>query len=215
MYDLYYSPGSANLAVHWMLIELGVPFTLRRVDMSRGEHRQPAYLSLNPKGQVPTLIIDGRAHSESAALLMILAERHPEAGFAPPLGTPEREDYLELMIYLANTLLPAFRALFFVADVASPEHQADALDFARRRIEAAFAQIDQRLADGRPYLLGADITATDFLFGMLARWSRKMPRPAETWPSLNTYLTRLKARPGLRAVHAQEGLTDWIDAAAS
>lgn len=211
MYDLYYSPGAASLAVHWMLIELGAPFTLRRVDISRGEHRQPAYLSLNPKGQVPTLVIDGRAHGESTALLMMLADRHPEAGFAPALRTPARDDYLELMISLANSLLPAFRALFYVADVASPEHQADALDFARRRIEAIFTQLDQRLADGRTYLLGADISAADFLLGMLARWSRKMPRPAETWPNLNAYVSRLKSRPGLREVHRREGLTDWID----
>ena len=49
------------------------------------------------------------------------------------------------------------------------------------------------------------------LVGMLARWSRNMPRTAETWPRLGAYLARVKQRPGLRETHAREGLTDWIN----
>ena len=46
---------------------------------------------------------------------------------------------------------------------------------------------------------------------ILARWSRNMPRPAAAWPHVKAYLDRMRARPGLREVHAREGLTDWID----
>lgn len=211
MYKLYYSPGTASLCVHWMLIEIGAPFELAKLDFEAGDQKTAEYLKLNPKGQAPTLVIDGAPHTESAALLMLLAERHPEAGFAPAPGAPERAAYIELMIYLANALLPAFRAWFYVDDVASAPHQDDARAYAKARIEAVFDQLDARLADGRTHLLGADVSAADFLATMLARWSRNMPRPADGWPHLGAYLKRMKQRPGLREVHAREGLTDWID----
>ena len=192
MYTLYYSPGSASLAVHWMLIELGVPFELELVDIKSERLKSAEYLRLNPAGQVPTLVVDGRAYSESAALLMLLAERHPAAGFAPAPGSPERAAYLELMIYMANTMLPAFRTWFYAADLAGPEHAADVLEHVRGRIETAWTRLDERLSDGRPYLLGDAMTAADFAAIMLARWSRNMPRPATAWPRLGGYVARMK-----------------------
>jgi len=68
MYTLYYSPDRASLAVHWMLIELGVPFEARLVDFAAREHKSADYLRLNPDGMVPTLLIGGKPHAESAAL---------------------------------------------------------------------------------------------------------------------------------------------------
>lgn len=194
-----------------MLIELGVPFDLVLVDIQTDDHRRPEYLRLNPKGVVPTLVIDGTPRAECAALLMLLAERHPERGFAPSQDALERAAYVEGMVYLANTLLPAFRAWFYTDDYASGVHQDDVREHARRRIEAVFDDLDARLADGRTYLLGDRLTAFDFLATMLARWSRAMPRRAETWPRLDPYLARMKAMPSLRETHAREGLTEWID----
>jgi glutathione S-transferase len=211
MYTLYFSPGSASFAVHWMLLELGVPFELERVNFADRAQKRPEFLRLNPRGHVPVLLIDGHAYSESAALLMILAERHPEARLSPAPGSPERYAFLEAMVYLANELLPAFRAWFYIDDFASADHHEDALAHARTRIEAVFSELDRWLSDGRTHLLGADLTVADLLATMLARWSRRMPRPAHAWPNLAAYLTRMKQRPSLREVHAREGLTDWID----
>jgi glutathione S-transferase len=59
-YVLYYMPGTASTAVHWMLLEIGVPFDLRKVDFAQGAQRSPEYLALNPQGRVPTLLISGR-----------------------------------------------------------------------------------------------------------------------------------------------------------
>jgi glutathione S-transferase len=210
MYKLYFSPGTASLAVHWMLIELGVPFELERVDFATEGQKQPEFLELNPKGQLPVLVVDGRPCTESAALLMLLAERHPEAHLAPALGTPERTTYLETMVYLANALLPAFRAWFYIDDYAGPAHHDDSRTHTRARIEAVFTRLDAMLSDGRAHLVGKELSAPDFLAVMLARWSRRMPRPADSWPHLGAYLARIKQRPSLREVHAREGLTDWI-----
>ena len=54
MYVLYYSPGRASMAVHRMLIELGVPFEARLVDFASKAHKSAEYLQLNPDGMIPT-----------------------------------------------------------------------------------------------------------------------------------------------------------------
>ena len=59
MYTLYWSPGAASMAPQCCLEEAGAPYTLKLVDTSKGEHKKPDYLALNPGGKVPALTIDG------------------------------------------------------------------------------------------------------------------------------------------------------------
>lgn len=208
-YELYYAPGAASMAVHWLLIELGVPFEARLVDVEAGAQRDPAYLRINPAGRVPTLVVDGVPHGESAALLMLLAERHPEAGLAPAPGSPARADWYELMIYLANTVLPAMRDWFYAGIDGDPAGADAVKALARRRIEGAWNRLDGLLGDGRPYLVGGRLGTADLLAMMLMRWSRNMPRPATGWPNLAAYAGRLAALPSFVEVNAREGLSGW------
>ena len=116
MYTLYYAPGSAAVLVHLTLLECSVPYSLCKVDLETGQQRSADYLALNPDGVVPTLVIDGQAYSESAALAMLLTERHPEAALAPAPGSAPRASYLQWMFYLANSLQPAFRQWFYAGE---------------------------------------------------------------------------------------------------
>ena len=208
-YTLYYSPGAASLAVHWMLIELDVPFGARLVDIDSGAQKSPDYLRMNPSGRVPTLVVDGVPHGESAALLMLLAERHPEKRLAPLPGSPTRADWLETMIYLANNVLPAMRDWFYADKDGDPQGAEAVKALARRRIESAWDQLDARLADGRVHLLGSELSTVDFLATMVMRWSRNMPRPAPSWKNLAPYIQRMRSRPAFVGVNDREGLKDW------
>lgn len=211
MYQLHYSPSTASLAVHWMLIEIGVPFELVLTDITTGAHKTPNYLKLNPSGVVPTLIVDGAPVLESAAILMLLAERHPDKGLAPAAGTPERAAYFQWMVYLANALLPSFRAWYYPHEPAGEANAEAVQAAAQARIEAVWDRVDAQLAAQGPYMLGERLSAVDFLATMLMRWSRNLPKQATAWPSIARYLSRMRAMPSLREVHAREGLTDWID----
>ncbi|MET0535993.1 MAG: glutathione S-transferase family protein [Steroidobacter sp.] len=208
-YTLYYSPGAASLAVHWMLIELGVPFEAKPVDLQAGAQRSADYLRMNPAGRVPTLVVDGSPCAESAALLMLLAERHPDKKFAPPRGADDRAEWLETMIYLANTLLPAMRDWFYAETDGDPAGAEAVKALARRRIEAAWDRLDAQLADGRTHLIGTHLSTADLLGTMLMRWSRNMPRPATSWKHLGPYIQRMRALPSFVEVNDREGLTDW------
>lgn len=209
MYALYYSPGAASLVVHWLLIELDVPHELRRLNLQEGEHKRADYLALNPNGVVPTLIVDGQPVAECAALVLLLAERHPDAHLAPAPGTPERAVYLQWVLHLANTLQPAFRLWFYPHEGAGEAHADATKALAQARIEAVFDRLDAHLATRGPYLCGEQRSAADFLATMLMRWSRNMPKPATEWSHLAALAQRMKARPAFAALYEREGLTEW------
>ncbi|OLL28458.1 glutathione S-transferase [Burkholderia sp. SRS-W-2-2016] len=209
-YVLYYSPGAASMPVHWMLVELGVPFEARLTDIDAGRQRDPEYLRLNPAGRVPTLVVDGVPRHESAALLMLLAERHPDSGLAPAPGTAERGAWFEWMVFLANTLLPAMRDWFYAASDGDPAGAEGVRALACRRIENACARLDAHFADGHEYLVGGRLSTADLLALVLLRWTRNMPRPATSgWPHLAAYIQRLRALPSFIEVNEREGLTEW------
>jgi glutathione S-transferase len=209
MYTLYYAPGAASLAVHWMLIEIGAPFELVKLDLAAGEQRKPDYLAINPNGVVPTLVVDGTPMSECAAILLLLAERHPEAAFAPPAGSPARLPYLQWMVHLTNTVQPAFRHWFFAAGPAGEENAERVKASVRPAIEAGWDRVDAWLAAKGPYMAGDRVTATDFMATMLMRWSRNMPKPATAWPDIAEYVARMKNRPSFKRLYEVEGLTEW------
>jgi glutathione S-transferase len=209
MYILYGSPGAASFVVHWLLIETGAPYEFRAVDLAAGEQRSAEYLKLNPNGVVPVLLVDGAPVYEAAALVMLLAERHPAAGLLPELGSRARAHYLQWTLHLANTLQPAFRAWFYPTEWALAGHEADVQSRARARIEATWDRLDAHLATQGPWIAGTAPSAADFYLGMLARWSRNMPRPATEWPQVARLVGALKRRPSFKTLNEREGLTDW------
>ena len=209
MYTLYYSPGAASMLVHWVLIELGQPHSLERVDTSAGQQKRPEYLALNPNGVVPTLLIDGTPHFEAAALVTYLADRHPEASLAPAPGSAARMAYYQWMFHLANMVQPLFRQWWYPHEPAGEAHVEAVRATVAGRIERAWQVLDAHLAANGPFLLGKTLSVADFYLVMLMRWSRNMPKPATAWPHLAAVATQLKARPSFATLYQREGLTEW------
>jgi glutathione S-transferase len=168
-------------------------------------------LKLNPLGRVPALLVGEKVYTESAALLMLLGELHPETGLAPAPADVARGKWLELMVYLANTASSAMRDWFYA------EKDADAADapairrLAQRRIEGVWHRLDALLNDGRRHLLGENVTTADFLATMLMRWSRDMPHPATEWSHIGPYVIRMRARPSFIEVCRRENLSTWLN----
>ncbi len=207
--ELYYSPGSASLAVHWLLIELNLPHTLHAVDLSKAEQKSADYLLLNPAGVVPTLMIDAKPITEAAAICLHLADSFKGSRLAPVPGTVERACYYQWMFFCANTLQPAYRTWFYPSEVAGEANMEAAKAVAGDKIADAWQRVEAHLAENGPYLLGAQMTVVDFMLTMLMRWSRNMPTPAHTSPALAEYAARMKALPSFTELYAREGLTEW------
>jgi len=209
MYTLYYSPGTASMVVHLALLEIGAPHRLEKVDFANDQQHSAEYLRLNPRGQVPTLVIDGKPYFESAALLMILAERHPEVKLAPPPGSPLRADWYQWIAFLTNSLGPLYRLWFYPPDLGSAEHPPFVREALRQKIENAWSLVDAHLAAHGPYMLGAEFSGVDLLTLMYMRWSRNMPKPVTAWPALRIFADRMRGRPSWKRMYEIEGLTEW------
>jgi glutathione S-transferase len=209
MYTLYYSPGTASMVVHLALLEIGADYRLELIDFDKSAQHDAEYLKLNPCGKVPTLLIDGRAIYESAALLTVLAERHPEAKLIPPTGTTEREAWLQWTVFLSNTLMSTYRLWFYPQELGNEEHPPEIRAAIQRKIESVWDQLDVHLSKHGPHLLGADFSGVDLLLTMLMRWSRNMPRPATQWPALKQLADLVRARPSWKRLYELEGLSGW------
>ncbi|MET0152909.1 MAG: glutathione S-transferase N-terminal domain-containing protein, partial [Candidatus Binatia bacterium] len=81
---LYYARQTRASRARWMLEEIGEPYELVRLDLSKGEHKRPEYLKIHPHGAVPALVDGETAMFESAAICAYLADKFPAKGFAPP-----------------------------------------------------------------------------------------------------------------------------------
>ncbi|MBX3607446.1 MAG: glutathione S-transferase family protein [Piscinibacter sp.] len=210
MLTLHYSPSDASMTPHMVLEELGVPFELALVDRSRNAQRSPEYLKLNPNGKIPVLVDDGLVLYETAAIVLHLADRHPQARLVPPLGTPQRGELYKWLFWLANTL-HAEMVLYFYAErwADTPEGAAQVKAHAEARIAGMVDQLAAQVAaSGGPWFLGADYSVLDPYVLMLARWTRRMQRPARMLPGLLPYLQRVHARPAVQRAYAREELVE-------
>ena len=209
MYTLYFSPGTASMTPHLALLEIGAPYELKRVDIDAGDNRKADYLKLNPTGRVPTLLIDGEPFYETAALLMHLADRHPEARLAPPPGTPDRARWYQWIVHAANMIQPALRLWYYPSDIAAPDLEARVKDAVQKQLTGYWSTLDAHLDQVGPYLLGETYSAADGMLTMLMRWSRNLPKPAIEWPHLHALAQRVTARPARKTMYQREGLTEW------
>ena len=210
MYKLFYSPGSAAMAPHAALEETGAKHELVLVDVAKKAHQRPEYLKLNPKGRVPTFVDGDFVLTESAAITMHIADRHPESGLAPPLGSAARAHWYQWLFYLSNTLQPAFLEYFYPEKTFrnAPNTQAQLKASAERRLATMFIYIDAELAGRGPYLLGETFSAADLFMHMLARWSRWFEKPAYRYPHIKQLTDRVKARPAVQRMMNAEGLVE-------
>lgn len=216
MLRLHYYPGNASLAPHVLLHEIGAPFELVLVDRTRDAHKSAAYLQLNPNGLIPVLQDGPLVLYETAAICLHLADTHPAARLAPPLGSVERAHFYKWLVWLTNTLQALLIHYFYPERLVNDGDSAAAAQVkahAEARIATLLQQLDDQLAShGGPWLLGADYSAADPYAWMLCRWTRGFEtRPARDYPQLGPYLQRLLQRPALQRTLAAEGLAPpWV-----
>jgi glutathione S-transferase len=206
MLALYYYPNNASFLPHVMLREIGEPFELRLVDRSSNAQKSADYLKLNPNGRIPVLVDGDLVLFETAAIVMYLADKFPEAGFAPVVGTKERAEFYKWMVHLANTPQAEYRAWFYPHEHVSEEAAVPAAKRAAElRLYAMFDVISEQLGD-KTWLLGERFSAADLFLFMLIRWGRNMPRPPRTLPNLNALAERVVARPAVQQAFEAEGV---------
>ncbi|HET6159686.1 MAG TPA: glutathione S-transferase family protein [Dongiaceae bacterium] len=200
MYTLYWSPGSASMAPHSALEEAGARYELKLVSVDDGAHRDPAYLTLNPNGKVPTLVVDGTfVMFESAAMTMFVADRHPEAKLAPGPDELARGHFYQWLTHLTNSLQPAMLRYYYPDRTIAGGAEAVTAK-ATEEIAILWGRMDQHLKANGPYLLGERFSAADIFAYMLSTWQQCCPNTYERFPSLKRLADLVAARPAMQRV---------------
>lgn len=170
---LYFAPGTSSMATHIALHEIGVPFESRPLSYAKKETRSPAFLAVNPQGQVPALLIDGRLLTEVAATLYYLARRFPEAGLLPHGDVEAEAQVISWMSFIASTVHPA-RAAGIV------------------RVREVFGTAERRLGNGE-WAVGRYSIADIHLFRLFWRVRPMLEPEAAAFPGLLAHHARMMA----------------------
>lgn len=203
MDTFYYAPGACSLAVRAVLKLVDASVEMHNVDLKGGQQRTPEYLEINRLGRVPVLVVDGESITEALAILLFLAEKHPEARLLPS-DPVQRAKCYAWMSYLASTIHPFFgtfwRPYRFSDDTAAhPGITATG----KARLREEFTALNARLGEST-WLLGEDKYLCDYFMFAPARWSAAIADVERELPHITAFVNRMAQDPAVaRAIEAE------------
>ncbi|MCE4069243.1 MULTISPECIES: glutathione transferase GstA [Pseudomonas] len=189
---LYFAPNACSLAAHIVLRELGLPFSLVRVDnrTKRTADGQDFY-RINPKGYVAALQLeDGTVLTEGAAILQYLADLKLEAGLAPANGTLERTHLQAQLNFIGSELHAGMSPLF---DSEIPEPVKDLL---RSKLARRLGYLEQVLAANGQVAGDSFSIADAYLFTVLG-WSEQLKVDLGAYPAIRHFHQAVGMRPAV------------------
>jgi len=203
---LYYAPNTCSLASHIVLRELGLPFDLVKVDI-RAKRTSDGrdYLSINPKGYVAALELDGGdVVTEGAAIVQYLADLRPERGLAPAAGTMARVRLQEWLAFITSELHGGMGPLF------NPSLPDDARVLFREKLSRRFDYLQGILAV-QDYVMGDTFSVADaYLFTVLG-WCDYVGIDIARWPALPVFVARVGDRPTVQAALRAEAGEEAVE----
>jgi glutathione S-transferase len=204
-YVLYGNPGAGSAAVEAAMAEAGIAYDFRVLDRKAGEHLGAEYSRINPRQQVPALVLaDGSVVTEVPAILNRIADAHPESRLAPPPGTSARAQHDRWLGFLhANVYEGVLRVYYAARYTTDPAGAAGVEAAARAYVDRNFALFDAALGIG-PFFAGASLTAVDLFAWMLATWVDRAAL-ARACPKVGRLVAAVEARPRLADVVARNG----------
>lgn len=199
---LYFSPGACSLSPHIVLREVGLPFTMEKVDLrSKLTASGGDYSAINPKGYVPALDTGDGVLTEGPAIVQFLADRVPESNLVPPAGSMERYRLISWLNFIGTEVHKNYSPLFNPA--ASDDTRTTALANLSRR----YAYLNDELA-GKDYLLGAQYSVADVYLFVITNWARMVKLDLSACPNVLALHKRVGARPAVQEAMRAEGLID-------
>jgi glutathione S-transferase len=186
---LFHAPNTRSNGVMILLEELGAAYDLEVLNFKAGEHRQAAYLAVNPMGKVPAVRHGEAVVTEQVAIFIYLADLFPAAGLAPPMGDPLRGPYLRWLAFYGSCFEPA------VVDRAMKRDPTPIGMCPYGDYDTMLKTLTDQLERG-PYLLGERFTAADILWSTALGWTTGFKLVPEL-PVFQAYMERVNARPAV------------------
>jgi len=175
-YVLYSDTGSGSAMVEMALAEAGQRAELRSVPLEGDHQLRAEYLAINPMGRVPAMILpDGTILTEHLAILLTIADRHPEAHLLPSRGESSRAIALRWMALLAGEFYPHVTRFDYPQRFASDPAMAPAIreraqEMGRDSLGLVEREAGLRGTEAEPFLLGARFSLADIPIAVMSRW---------------------------------------------
>lgn len=208
MLKLYYAPGACSFVPHVALEMIkaatGDAFETQIVKLHKGENQAPDYLALNPEGQVPVLIVDGKPLTQVIAICDYLNRRHPQLGLMPSDPAVQSEA-LSLFAWMNNTVHPTFTHVFLPQKFTDYDAAKDALKrYNLLRYRGLLKRVSGLVEQAHPYLFGAKVSVLDIYAAMFLRWGGLAGINPADYPEYKAYVDRIGTLPAVVAALERE-----------
>jgi glutathione S-transferase len=190
---LYGLGPTRSLRARWALQELDAEFEFVPVNIMAGELHLPEFLRLNPAGKVPVLVDGDLVLTESAAIVMYLAEKYATKGLMPTDLKERAQAYRWSLFAVTELEQPLWRiakhSFLYPEDKRLPEDIA----LAREEFMAMAAVLDRHM-DGRTFIVDGRMSIADCVTAYVVDWGNEYGL-IDVCPNLKAYLERMYARP--------------------
>jgi glutathione S-transferase len=204
MLTLYYAPNTCALASLIALEEGGLAYEPKRVETSKGENLAPEYLSINPKGRVPSMVTDRGVLTETPAILAYVAQVASSARLAPlddffAFGRMQAfNNYLCSTVHVNHA--HGRRGSRWSDDAAAIETMKAKVS---RTMADSFALIEDKMIAG-PWVLGEGYSVADGYLFTMTRWLDGDGVDRSRFPKVSSHYDRMLQRPAVQQALALE-----------
>jgi glutathione S-transferase len=203
---LYYAPGACSFASHIALEEVGLPYDTVRLDLAAGDQRKPEYLAINPRGRVPTLIVNGHTITETVGILTYLGGGYPKAKIWPE-DTWHQAMCVSTMAWLSNSVHTTYGHLVRPTRYADDAPAQESIKAKARVMFGDYLVEIDRLLKGKKWCVGNHYTVADGYLLVFYRWGNRNGYPVSSLASYASLMQRVMARPAVKRVMADERIT--------
>jgi glutathione S-transferase len=193
MMKLYGFGATRWLRALWALRELDAEFEFVPVNLLAGEHRRPEFLRLNPAGKIPVLVDGDVLLTESAAIVMYLAEKYRDKGLLPADLGERAQVYRWAMFAVTELEQPLWRITRHTRLYPEDKRLPDDVALAGQEFVAMAAVLDRHM-EGRQFVVGDRVTVADCITAYTLDWGNER-RLIDGCPQLRAYLERMYTRP--------------------
>lgn len=201
MMKLYYSPGACSLSPHIILRETGLDFSIVRVNIKEKKTEDGEdFLVINPKGQVPALLLDnGELLTEGAVIVQYLADQKQDRNLIAPAGTLKRYHQLEALNFISTELHKSFAPLF------TPGTPDEYKEIARANLIKKFQYVDDILVK-KAFFADDNFTVADAYLFTVTNWAKLVGVDISHLKHLAEYCEKMAKRPKVQEALSAEGL---------